>query len=251
MWPAAPGSHTRYPSLQLHNTDFPRPWRPSALCRRSRSGVYEDELEQSLHPWDRRPRAYSAGQDYSDINFTLKGRENSLLGSLAYERALNQVAHEETLNSLAALKTLESHFRAVCAPDNSDFLARRQSFGSKEDKKRQYRLSGVSTASSGAATNVSEVGVSNGSTSNLLTQTALPELSSNVTPRTTFSRGLRSKQRRQKSEMVLVAPMPTQGGGQAGPGDKDALLTVHETSKPCTADIFIHRSQSDEHGTVA
>ncbi|XP_069954776.1 proton channel OtopLc isoform X5 [Cherax quadricarinatus] len=246
MWPAAPGPHI---PLRLPTIDYPRPWRP-ALYRRSRSGLYDEDIELSpLQSWDPRPRAYSTGHDYPDIHFSFKGRENSLLDSLAYERALNQVAHEETLNSLATLKTIESHFRAICAPENSRIRSRRQSFGAKEDKKGLYRISGVSSASSGAAATVSEVGIANVSTSNLLSHATGSHES--FARKTTFSKGFRSRRRHQKSEMVLVAPLSTHSGGA---GDKDTVMTIEDGSdgycnnQPNTSDVYIRHSQPGDDG---
>lgn len=268
MWPAGLGAHASH-NLHPPTLDYPARWRPPILYRRTRSGSFEEGVEQSpTHSWDRRFSVCSAGRDLPDSHFRLKARENSLLDSLTYERALTQVAHEETLNSLATLKTIESHFKTVCAPDGSGFLSRRQSFSAKEDEKLIYRLSGVSSASSGPVANVSDFNRSE-VTSNLLSRYNLasarstsPIQNAAATFEKEHHRGRRRLRRR--SDMVLVAPMtpvPSQREEhhhRRRQDDKETLLTAAEVGmqagyggQPRRSDVFLPNPSPDNNGTVS
>ncbi|XP_068219764.1 proton channel OtopLc isoform X3 [Palaemon carinicauda] len=249
------------------------------ILRRASLAVVPDrkgELGPSTDSWDRRSSVYSAGTATPDCNYDsnyrLQARENSLLDSLTYERALTQLAREQTLNSLSTLRSIESQLETVYGQDivyNS--APRKQPSTPKDDKQLIFRLSAISSASSGPAANVTDVSISDISTTNLPVVNSSSGYKDSPRDPTTPYNIKNQYYPDGKSDMVLVSPLtPTHSPRSAGdartgareqhpqhpyphPGEgKEMLLSVREgrnrlyrcDHQPRKSDLYLTRPLS-------
>ncbi|XP_064094892.1 proton channel OtopLc-like isoform X10 [Macrobrachium nipponense] len=228
------------------------------ILRRASLAVVSDrrpELVPSTDSWDRRSSVYSAGSAtpdcFYDSNYRLQARETSLLDSLTYERALTQLAREQTLNSLSTLRSIESQLETVYGQDvvyhsvprkqqQQQQHQHHQSSSSggavKEDKQLLFRLSAVSSASSGPAANVTDVSISDISTTNL------PLLNSSSSGRRdSCSFNFKNQYYPDgKPEMVLVSPLTPTPSPRA-PGDVRAAREQHQQHQQHQQHPYLHR----------
>lgn len=230
--------------------------------------------------WERRSSLYTpSGRDLQETPFRSRLRESTLLDSLTYERALTQLAREKTLNSLSTLRTIESHFESVCTSDATAFLTPRRpppsaSCGSggggggaaaagggrdAEGKKLFFRLSAISSASSGPAHNVSDVSISDISASNLPRLFAPHDLAREGSRKSSLYGDSAAGKRYShgRTEMVLVAPLtrtPTPSPRGRGQDGMDALLEEgarhYSGDQPRKSEFFMPRPHPSEHGNV-